>query len=545
MNDEQIISDMLRRHGDRIRTGTGDLGGVHRRGRALARRRRVATQGALGISAVGLVAGSVAVLARSPQRQLVSTSEPAESIPVAAPPSDGTDAAPAAAVVDDNLVWNPVTPDSAEAVAFGGLVGDAGTGPFFRFSTAPGKTDTYTPQLYRSADGVRWETVTNPPVNQRGLAAYDNQVFALGTGPARGPIPDGGTGDVALAASSDAGDSWNSVALPVDLRRIGDLAGVARVDTFGGGIAATDEGVVAMIDLDITFDVVVDGTLSSRHPDAGVIKATPTGLDVYGGGGGGLCDGGKPLPTASTTVPAPTTTITCVPRSEPPDTGPNGDGGLIQSYTWDELGIDPEAGTLVDRGPLVFHSTDGATFQQVEVPFSGPSFWDYDSQLTAFGGGYLISGNPYDTGGDNRTTQMYVSADGVTWQAVASPPGADRVGLLPDGRLLAYGSLAGTAAVSTDGLSWSVHQLPAELASGGAVAFGPLGVVMVPYGEGNQPLPVLRSLDGVTWRRSTLEPVGLSGVAQNDNAVLITATGRNTDPDEPALTEVWVGTPAS
>ncbi len=484
------ISEALRTATDGMHVPTTGLAAVRRRGTT---RRRQRQAGVAVTCAVALVGGGALTVQRL-------ADEPARSTRPAAPPAGGSEAPTTPSVgtiapttstssgtgqpvnrVEPAFVWNMVVPGSTEAVSslmFG--IPPTKQAPYLAWSTAPGPSvdGIYEPRLYQSDDGIHWVpattggTFTEPQVSRRGIAAQAGSIFAFGTAAATAAIPQGGAGDAVVDISTDGGASWQHQVLPIDLRGLAAMDGVAGVG-MAGGLAAANGVVVAVAQPSVwwtaantgNFVVTADGAYRITYPecDGSNICSTPTTVSF-----------GGPTTTAS---PSGSTT----PGVD--DTTPE-ISGLIP---FGDVGIDP-ASVAAALTPRAFFSTDGVTFTEGTFPtLPGGTVADGgDMKVFAAGGAFYatISATSFDPSfepssgnvGYSGRQLTYRSVDGVTWQQLGDGSANQALlGVLADGTLVgqtysADGRIAITT--STDGVDWQAYDLsPLADPSDGDITF--------------------------------------------------------------------------
>lgn len=376
-----------------------------------------------------------------------------------------------------SLDWTVVEPKVGLAWSHSTAVTADGT--VYSLSTAPGRHDPNKPLdrrvLYRSSNGVEWQTVTVPDdLFPAKLAANGDQLYAVGTAPAGG----GGRALVLGRAGSDG--AWEQVDLPLDLVELERAYG--RVNVSELTVAASDTGAVAAVTL-ATWPNPAD-FLPAGADINGDWRWTADGIELY-------------EPECSTGELAERRaregTVELPERDALAGTDPTADGspGLAQcrtplndrepsaSYSWDELGVDERLRSLIHGEVHVFTSVDGTTFTEVDLPVGGRT----SATVIATDTGYVLVTSHWQ----QRSSDVLRSADGRTWEV---DPAASF-----DGYVLAAGTLGGRAAVVTTsdlgslvlrtdlGGGWSSTDLTAAIdapagavAWGGEARFGPLGL---------------------------------------------------------------------
>jgi hypothetical protein len=521
VNHDDRLHRALADQADAILLTPGDAGSVMRRGAARRNRRRGAV---VAVAALAVVATSLAVVDRG---------EPDATV----------DSGVAATLVASPYDWTAVSPRSG--LGYSGSVAEL-DGAVYRLSTAPGPVDpdavTFEPHLYRSEDGAEWAEVSLPDgMRPSSLTASDGALYAVGTAPAGGD-----TRSVVVSASVDGASSWTSVTLPSDVAEL-ESRFPGQVQVGQPMLAALDAShLVAAVTVSATPDI--EALLPDEaDPEAGW-EITPEGVTLYR-----LepCTDGE----AAGCVPGPTSTVAADPvavdgaitadraASEPKVAG---------TYTWDELGIDPELRDLIVGRTYVYASDDGATFSRADLPEGTVGS---NGQVLATADGYWLVLSAQQR--DAAVTRVLRSADGRTWTGAGSLPGW--VG--------AAGVLAGRLAVGVYGVegpltvqlsqadgSW----LPLDLvqavgmdptkAGVGELAFGPLGLAATVW-EGEEAY-LVHSADGSTVSAVRLAdhltgPLGgVLGLDVSADAITVRVGGAvDDDPATPPTQQVLVGTP--
>ena len=370
-----------------------------------------------------------------------------------------------------------------------------------------------------------------------------------------GTAPAGGGGrDLLLAASTDGAASWTSIKLPSEVSEL--------LTRHPGEIALAQPSLAAKDATHQVAALVVSANLDLAKYKPDVTKGndvtwqwTDTGVTVY-----------KVAPpcTIGSTTPAPKLAVkercdaqakAAVPRDA------EGNGPVVATYTYKDLGIDPELQGLVKGRTYAYVTDGGTTFAPATLP-GDASGWG--SRVLADASGYeMFLGH---SSPKSSTTDVLHSVDGHTW-TLASP--------LP-GSVIDAGLLSGRPAVSlsdndghttvraeqADG-SWQVLDLAQAIPAGpagsntyvGDVAFGPLGmaatvVTVDGKGAGSPTSYVVHSRDGshlsvlaVSDKApGKLVPVGLTVSADAIVVRLGDAPSGNPGTTPPTQT-VLVGTP--
>ncbi|MGH9273087.1 MAG: hypothetical protein ACRDZU_00445 [Acidimicrobiales bacterium] len=516
MNDDDRLTRYLADQASALTLSPADPAAVVRRGSRRRNRRRA---GIAGVAALAVGVASFSVITRD---------EPDATV----------DSGLAAAVVASPLDWTVISPEVGLGYSRATTVVD---GSIYSLSTAPGPYDgegSFEPSLYRSDDGAGWSEVSLPTgVRPSSLAAAGGTLYAIGTAPA------GGGRDLVVSASTDGAASWSSVTLPAEVAGL-EARHPGEIVISQPSVAATDAThLVATVV--VTANPDVEALLPGvADPNAGW-EITPDGVTVYEL---------APCEDAKCGADVPVTVVDgeegAVRRAGDPEPM---EPKVRGTYTWDELGLDPELRSLIGGRTHAFAADDGETFEEVTLP-GDVSGWG--GQVLATDDGYrLFLGG----GRDNASTHVLRSADGHTWVEAGTIAGSPQSAGLLGGRpaVAVYGVDGFTGVfVNRSGDSW----MPLDLASAvdganssegvGEVAFGPLGVAAVLWTDGSPGgTHIVHSLDGTTVSSISVqdhiaEPGAVMGVSVSADAILIRVDAPNDDNSETVPTQqVLVGTP--
>ena len=466
---------------------------VMQRGRQRQRRRGTAA-GMLAVVAVcGTTITAVNLLSQPTEQRVSGATTPGDSADDSATTAAaGTqaDAAPVSDVpapiagainlVESNLVWNRVDPDSAEALGGTGFA-MAGNGPFVAWSTAAGVPDNYTPTLYRSDDGQSWQAVIDGPgVSGGSLAEYGGRFYAFGTTPAAAAIP-GARSDAGLATSDDGGLTWSTTVLPLDVTALAALDGVSSVGVSTMSITAGPLGVLAAVRVQptIAWDELLpaealtngwgldaNGVLvyaPSPCVELGQVPTTIPGGPIAAPPVATLTTVTEPADVATaTTVIRPATTtaaVDCVSTTATTTVGTTvttivdgatGDSTaaqpvgpeVVDTISWAELGIAPEAAlALLDNQPRFFLAADGVTFEEVDAPVTGAEGSAIgDLRLASLPDRFVAWVATFRRSDGSPSSQLLESTDGRTWTDAGPVPVEYPDSLVAlDGRLVLTG----------------------------------------------------------------------------------------------------------
>ncbi|MCU1388982.1 MAG: hypothetical protein JWL72_2320 [Ilumatobacteraceae bacterium] len=455
----------------------------------------------------------------------------------ATPPSSLDAGQSALTTVPSDLVWNPVVPDSTEALAGGVVLGVPDSAPYLALSSAPGRSAPgapFVPTLYRSDDGISWTpteaTADLPFPGSNALDSYDGSLYALGTAAATAPISANGTSDVVLKTSTDGGGSWQQQILPIDLRNLADKGGVGHVSLFTPSVGAGPAGAIAAAQVNVFLDLTQLGVPSEydfiqQVTPNGIIVARSACLVLTGGYGVAttvaMTNGSVP---AASSVPCDATTATtaCTLPGGACSAGgttlpdPSTGSANTRTYTWAELGLDTEVVDALLAPPHLFVEPPGADqFTEVTFPPIPAGVRAATTSTYATSTGFAMTVQGVDV--DNRATNplVYLSADGTNWteSTVSNVDVLDDFGQLDDGSFVVIGSDPQNnpaVSVSADGTNWTTTALdglltPADgktallgysgMTIGGAGITVAATITVDPFAEGG---PSTIDKDGVT-----------------------------------------------
>jgi hypothetical protein len=473
MNDEHSTHDLteqrlardLRSAAGRVPLAPGSEVAVVANGRRRRHRRRQANAIML-VAATGIgTAFTIRQLARTgdssiatdtlpttestgsvPQSAVPATSTPSDLIapPETVPASVPLDTAsvgipgrmpPPADIVESNMVWNVVEPDSTQAVAHGDMSATPASGlPGVILATAPGRNEDYVPQFWRSDDGVTWTAIDLelPFGSVRNARFSSDSVYAVGTAPG---IAKNQPNPLLFGVSHDEGVTWDQIGLPVDTNAGHDLPFIKEV-----GASATvypiEGGAVVWLYSGAQLDYAAISQRALETTGRHAVNYTREG--VYLGGTSGC----PPTTNPDATVPvfeSPTTIS--FPMREP--------SAGCDLVTWDEVGVPQDTIDLAfSRTPREFRVI-GDEVTELEVPAGVIAYFGNTSQ------------GPLFTTEDGRGWYR-MGPDGVVAETPAPPGGGYPLGAngdtefvqsTPDSGIYGGGYSTGVGASTADG-SW-------------------------------------------------------------------------------------------
>ena len=380
-------------------------------------------------------------------------------------------------------------------------------------------------------------------VTPSSLAASGSTLYALGTAPASG-----GGRDLVLATSHDGASTWQEIELPDDVTDL-DARFPDEIVISQPSVAALDaDHVVAAVTVQAVPDVIsLIPELASGEYD---YESSVDGVTVF---------------EQADCTDANAYAELCVMRQQEGDPKVDATGRpdrdamdderkVHATYTWDELGVDPELRELIEGRAYVYATSDGEHFQRSTLP---DAVAGTTAQAVATSDGYTVFVGSW--GRDESSTRILVSSDGSTFADAPGSPlpsGAADAGVLDGRPAIAVFDREGATSLRVgqpDG-TWAEMSLSDSGAFGGEVAFGPLGFAAVVWGsgaEGDATVPhLVHSADGVHLSSVSLEDeVGTAspnviGLTVTADAIFVRIGGPvDDDPNTPPVQQVLVGTP--
>jgi hypothetical protein len=555
-SQQQRLADQLRRQAQSLDVGNTAIATVVSRGRQRRNRRRN-IGGIVAVAALsGTAVGTIQMLSKPVSHKVVAGSdsvptEQAAAAAISVPGSVPGDAALAPVTrVDSNMVWNPVQVDSTEALGGGPWDGNSISEqkpPFLVWSTVPGRaTDqsaAYVQQLWRSDDGIHWQAAgegsRQADVMALGSGARDGRLFAYGTAAATAAIPKGGGGDLVVDVSDDQGVSWQHKILPMDLRGLSKMKGVAGAG-ISGSFVVGKTAVVATAVPYLTFDSLLANGRSFALSRQGAQEvtypqcSTDVTADTAPAGTAPL----SAYPPATTTYTPDTAAATGVARTSATTTtmvGPSAIilGGRVPAGTSplstivnaDTADSAASAGASGASTTTIGLSAPQATVVPVTVVPGGPGGCTPEQLAPQMGALQTWSALGVDPAAVDAmfTTRVFVSTDGDTFTegTLPPPPEGYQPGSVP--QLLAtdhgfvgwaqFYDAVGQHMItklytSVDGLTWSDNELTLGqiqalqvLPDGTLVAFGQ---DYSNNGYSTNGEWVASSADGIDWTKRSM-----------------------------------------
>ena len=440
-NDQNLdpIAEALRRAASELTLRRGSHVGVVRRAtRRQHRRRRAVAAGAV-IAVGGGTVLTIQQLTRSTAPTLRSPMDDGTSVvdsvqdtadpSVPTPPPNDPSAAGTAVLVESDLVWTVVTPDTASAVGF--TYGPVEV-PGMVVSSAPGRNDNGVPSVvWRSDDGITWEQLdVKLPVGMLYNASFEgSRIYSVGTAPgiaATDPNP------LLVATSVDAGSTWTTIELPIDSNANADLPFVRRAYATGqaapisGGLLVAVKDVVEIdverlegLDLQQVFSWSAEGVQTQADPDCRPENQT-SGLFV--------------------------TTTTQVALATVGDIG----GCALITRPWSDFGMPPETvAAMSDQPGRVFRIAEDGSFTEIAGP---PT----TGRLNL--AGVKQGPNPVFHASDafGQLLGWYRYLDDGTWQELQVPAGVYEISPAGDALVaMTHDGYTIDVAMSRDGSNWT------------------------------------------------------------------------------------------
>jgi hypothetical protein len=224
------------------------------------------------------------------------------------------------------------------------------------------------------------------------------------------------------------------------------------------------------------------------------------------------------------------------------------------TYTWEELGLDPQLQAHVEGRTYVYRTQDGEHFEQSVL---SDGVVGSDARAVATSDGYTVFVAAWTS--QASSTRILTSTDGVSFVEAPGSPlagGSAGAGVLAGRPAVALFDREGSTSVlvgQPDG-SWADLSLAESGAYGGEVTFGPLGmaaVVWEPVAGSDATVPhLVHSTDGVNLSTVSLEDElgtatpNLLGLTVTADAIFVRVGGPvDGDPNTPPVQRVLVGTP--
>ncbi len=370
-------------------------------------------------------------------------------------------------LVDPQLTWNVVRPDSTQALAYPAFLSGVSptASPLYAWSSAPGRDsgDSGVGTLYRSDDGITWSAVGDADLPW-GTAASgvlpgsEGELFAVSTAPAtasgEAPASTGSTGDSVVSTpdnsddlrfwTRDADGGWSSTPVPLDLEVWHDVPGVLGTTIGELSTSTLDHGGEGSLVLLAKTRLLLDVSAVSANADG--VNVTPDGVDIlhYDAACGDVV-------TETTMVVGGVagTDATEVTTVDSPCLSPT-----TEHRDLAELDVDQRALDEYFAPPHLFVLSAAGSL--AEVPFPGevePGLVVSGARVIGVGDEHALLYDELDpTTSATVRTRLWLSADGESWEEHLLPAQAAEVWSLSIGRL-ADGRLAGVSMWSIDASS--------------------------------------------------------------------------------------------
>ena len=522
MNDLQLD---LTGAADTFDLPPGDVHTVVARARARGRRRQRIVVGA---AAVALVGSSVAGL------RLLAAGDPTTTLA----------AGGSAMRLEEGAVnWEAVEPGSVLSLLQQRPATVSPSGRLYALSTAPGEADLGQPLprvVWQSDDGVDWAAAPlSDDIFLSDLAASDERIYAVGTGPAAAAVAGGRpVPEVVVGWSDDGAENWQTAALDIDLPAIAEASRSVSVGQ-AAAVATTPAGTVASVTILADLNVPRFLPEGATAPHGWAITAA--GVDLLGPAPDTCPDG---TPVGEDTAPATPGRVWNVACGDSDHElrflPPQQVRAVTASFTWEDLGVSGDLRRAVLGQPLVFSApVDTIDFERVEVPVDG--LRSAQANLHADQGGFLlvVPGDPV-AGESTLETTVLESRDGRIWTEADDLPGGlswiQAAGRVGETFVLLGQGLAGEGTLVTDtGAGWQATTLAELLGAEPGMSFlsadvSPEGIVAVhtrANGDEQFDPRLLVSGDATTWSAQSVsdlieDPVTTVGqpVITGDQAVV-------------------------
>lgn len=293
---------------------------------------------------------------------------PAQTTPppvAASTGSDIPDDVPPAQLVESNMEWTVIEPDSTQAVgmALNSGFGSVSRVPGLALSTAPGRSDDFEIVAWRTDDGITWEQAPlDTPIGRVGSIVVDGStMYNVGTAPgiaATEPNP------LVVASSGDDGITWDQVELPIDTNAWRELPFVQEQGGVYAYAVPVDAGVVVIASTSANVDYAELAELDPRLVN-GWLHAGPEGLTVAADAS---CSG---------TMPPATIDVSGTPARQLfpilPSDATYEDVCGTELLTFDQLGIPPELAAALNGSSRVF-VVRGGEATEIDAP-AGLGYW--------------------------------------------------------------------------------------------------------------------------------------------------------------------------
>ena len=285
-------------------------------------------------------------------------------------------------------------------------------GTFYALATAPGVTyEEYgcceeLPQaVYTSTDGSSWTAARlNDDINASHLAVSRSALYILSSAPGSAP-----SDERRIGRSADNGQTWAFTDIKLEASAPTEFGRVHYTNTVGN-LAAGENGVVAVFNTsyEVDFWSVIPIEYHDRTKDR---WPEPTTEGIV------LRDWSErqelELECEAVLKAGSYSESDLPPVCEQAWNG-EGEGKIVYSVTWAELGVDGPANGASE----MFYSSDGVNFDRIESPFAPTS---HLSVFKATASGFLaVESDRYDEYGG--AGQVWTSTDGQTWTRLANVP---------------------------------------------------------------------------------------------------------------------------
>lgn len=334
-------------------------------------------------------------------------------------------------------------------------------GSVYALSTIPGRNPGEPPAaraIYSSSDGVMWdEDRIADDLWISDVDSYEGKIYSIATAPGLADATDGL--QVRITSSEDFGRTWDVIDLPVIEAPSSELGSVLWLNA-GTKLAAGPAGVVATAKGSFGMDygpLIPAEFVTADH----YVRATDVGIEVrnqrVAAEAQTACfeesEASLSEARAETVSGEAATTTTVAPiNCELPGVG------VVHTATWVDLGYTEPPETSFSR---LYVSADGTSFDSVASPFRD----EHLDQLIATQDGFLAVEAAFEP--DRAKWRLWASPDGRQWEQTTLPGGVDyvqSVGSFGE-KIVLLGRLGqdtfGVFSSDDSGRSWDAVPLPA------------------------------------------------------------------------------------
>lgn len=440
-----------------------------------------------------------------------------------------------------------------------------GNGGLYALSTAPGYVDDHSDsrrnKLWKSTNYLDWTQVStiDPAFGVEDLASWGDRIYAVGS--ATGSSKSVDLADRSLVGwSEDGGASIERTDLPYDA---GSLRGIIASRIVRYQVAAGSMGTLIVLAPSATLDVPSMLPSGITAPNGWV--TTSSGVDLLGNKNSGCL---RYSAISNPDKPQPNEVTDYVCNTSDPDNRARPYHslqeafGVTHTFSFEELGVDPETRGAALGQPVAFFAKPGSNdFERVELP-SMKAGWQFE--VEADDSGFEIA-NGFGPAGTNdsqvfsKDVEIMHSADGRTFSSPQALPGINYFTSIGNigGLTVAIGNgPSGGVVVRSDGSGgWTKTQLTdildPDFVQGRKVGalisgIGEFGAAIYSIIQNESPDSahptmgrILITRDGTTWSDYQLSDLAgrqdvssaMSIFVTQDRAVVVAGAGECAPPD--------------